>query len=252
MLFRTVYGPELGAIYSYCEQKIGESSPATREEIRGLFLVEGESISSQSIDDAITFLISANLVDVQDSSLIPLQIDTRPFPLKLLAACRAIEVNKDASDINSLFSGLISELFIQPDHIFIADVHTAVNNLEVVSELGGISKEKVQTWKRVMEFLGVGYRAFGGFICAYSPSLVKSVISLWDKEQGTLQEFFEFHFNSYLPFQNREGLLAQSVATSLQFVAKQGEISLYPLQDSPSKAYIGNLRGLKRSRARVT
>lgn len=247
MLFRTVYGPELEAIYAYSMQRSETGEPTTRAQVRTLFLVQGAGISSQSVDDAIAFLISAGLLTLQGDYLQPTVIDDLPFALKLLATCRQIELEKDNVSLDVAFTLILSEIFIGRDQIFVEDLHSAVNNLEAVIRKGGISKEKIQAWKRVMEFLGVGHRAFDGFICAYSPTLFRAIVGQWSQDSGTLQEFFEQHFATYLPYLNRDGVLARGVANSLQFVRDQGYISLYPLQDSPSKVFLGNLRGIRRS-----
>jgi hypothetical protein len=246
MLFRTVYGPELEAIYSFCKVSSVSQKPINRNDIRQTFLQEGDSVSSQGVDDAISFLSSAGLLTQIENRLEPTTTDNIPFAPMLLSACRRIERQSDTTGLDSLFTLIIAEIFTKPNRLFVEDVHAAVNSLEIVQQYGGISKEKIQAWKRVMEFLGVGYRAFGGFICAYSPRLVLTIIDLWPQQSGTLQNLLEQHFDSFLPHMSHDGLLAEGVAHSLQFLAENKHISLYPLQDSPARAYLGGLRGIRR------
>lgn len=244
MLFRTVYGPELEAILSYCRASYTNGKSVDRNDVRRTFLMDPDEVSTQSVDDAIAFLLSAGLLIQRDTLLEPAATDNSPFALNVLSACRKIA--QEQSALNSLYSIIIDEIFIKPNRLFVEDMHSAVNNIEVVQELGGISKEKVQSWKRVMEFLGVGYRAFGGFICAYSPELVLSIVNHWHTNNGTLQSLFEEHFDSYLPHMSQDGTLAHAVSRALLFLAERNEISLYPLQDSPARTYLNGLRGIRR------
>src|SRR5690349_6876171 len=110
MLFRTVYGPELQTIYSYVLRcaKVGE--PTGRTALRSIFLLQSSDVSTQSIDDALTFLISSGLLIQQESYLQPTDISDVPFPLKLLSACRNIELDKGRSDLDTVFSSILSEI----------------------------------------------------------------------------------------------------------------------------------------------
>jgi hypothetical protein len=70
--------------------------------------------------------------------------------------------------VDPIYTLLLDELFVKPDCLFVADVHTRANELRQVKEVGGLSREKTQAWQRVMGFLGVGRRVAGGFQCAYT------------------------------------------------------------------------------------
>src|SRR4051794_12937440 len=91
MLFRTVYGPELRVIYQYIR---ASTKPLTRAEIATVFvpkIITGEgSVSPQNVEDALSFLVSSYLLDLQDGNYSAVSTDL-PFPLALLRNIREIE-----------------------------------------------------------------------------------------------------------------------------------------------------------------
>jgi len=242
MLFRTVYGPELAALYEFVSQ-----GPATRETIYAMFVPDGGS--TQNVDDALTFLLSAWLIEGEKVYQANSD-DGMPFRLQALRALRRLELGDETPlhAVDPLYTLLLTELFIQPDRLFVQDVHQAANGLRAVKEVGGLSLEKTQAWKRVMEFLRVGRRIAGGFQCAYDPSLLSDTLAAWSEERSTLQAFFEEHLAQFLPHQTVDGGLARAVATPLEYLWQQERVELLALQDSPSKPYFGDRRwrGIRR------
>ncbi|MBU0496288.1 MAG: hypothetical protein KKA73_01585 [Chloroflexi bacterium] len=242
MLFRTVYGPELAAIHVFIAE-----GPATREAIHAMFVPDDGS--TQNVDDALTFLLSARLIE-GEKVYQAIGGDGLPFRLQALRALRRLELGDEVPlhAVDPLFTLLLAELFIQPDRLFVQDVHQAANSLRAVKEAGGLSREKTQAWKRVIEFLRVGRRIAGGFQCVYTPSLLSNILATWSEDQGTLQAFFEEHLAQFLPHQTVDGRLAQAVAAPLEYMVEQGQVELFALQDSPSKPYFGDRRwrGIRR------
>ncbi len=255
MLFRTVYGPELEAIYHFI---VEADAPLSRRAIHAAFIpqhTEGESASTQNVDDALLFLESARLIEANGSGYRGLDsAANEPFQAKTLRQLRQLEMGliEPVQPIDPLYMLILTELFIRPNQLFIEDVHREANKLRRVADAGGLSREKLQTWKRVMEFLGVGQRVLSGFRCAYSPPLLLAILDQWPQSEGPLQLFFEEHLDHILPFQTENGDLAHAVKSPLDYLADQGLISLTPLQDSPNKPYFGE-RCLKRiARLEVT
>jgi hypothetical protein len=245
MLFRTVYGPELEAIYCFIAASNTRDIKPQRQDMYAALVPrrpDGSFPSTQNVHDALTFLKSARLIEDGDGFHVCKQ-DCGPFVVKLLQALRRIETGAEQPDhpVDPLYTLLLTELFIKPDRLFVKDVHAEANRLRQVQEAGGLSKEKTQSWKRVMEFLGVGRRAFGGFLCAYMPELVLAVVDEWGEEQGSLQSFFDY-FGSVLPYAQSDGELVRSLAASMLYLAEQGWIELFPLQDSPTRPYFGAAR----------
>lgn len=246
MLFRTVYGPELEAIYRFIAE--ANDSPS-RPTIYATFLLQRSNdrpVSTQNVDDALSFLESVGLVrDAKRGGYHALGPFTdEPFRVKVLRQLRALELGlvEPVHPIDPLYGLLLTELFIRPNQLFVTDVHSEANKLRRVADVGGLSREKVQVWKRVMEFLGAGRRMLSGFMGVYSPSLVLEVLAQWPQTEGTLQSFLEEHFNRVLPFQTENGDLAHAVEQPLTYLESRGVISLTSLQDSPSKPYFGERR----------
>ncbi len=255
MLFRTVYGPELQAIYAFIAYQSAQGHSPSRQTIHQAFLSgysNNEMGSTQSIDDALSFLLSAGLVQERSGNFAATDNDTR-FDIQLLQAMRRLETGRQAAihPTDALYSLLLSELFVRPNCLFLPDLHGAANELRQVQEVGGLSREKIQAWKRVMTYLGVGRRVGSSWMCAYSPDLIAEIIQTWEHQQGTLQSLLEDCLARVLPFESQGGDLADCIAAPLEYLAQQGRIALYPLQDSPGKPYFGarRWRGIERKRA---
>lgn len=247
MLFRTVYGPELEAIYRYVVERNAEGVQPEKEDVRKAFIVrrsDGDVPSTQSVDDALAFLESARMLEEVNGYRACAPATEVPFAVQALRAMRRLEKGDGLAihPVDPLYTLLLTELFIGPDRLFVTDLHAAANQLRAVKETGGLSKEKIGTWKRVMTFLGVGRRLPGGFQCAYSPSLVKGILAQWDRREGTLQSFLEDCFGCVLPYARADAGLAQAVRAPLLHLVERGEIDLFPLQDSPTRSYFGRRR----------
>lgn len=247
MLFRTVYGPELEAIYKFL---VRAEAPLSRQEIHAAFIpkhTEGEPISTQNVDDALSFLESARLIETNGTGYKVLNpAVNKSFQVRTLAQLRKLELGQIESiqPIDPLYMLILTELFIHPNQLFVEDVHREANKLRRVADAGGLSREKLQAWKRVMEFLGVGQRVLSGFRCAYAPPLLLAIFDQWSQSEGVLQKFFEEHLDRTLPYQTENGDLAHAVEVPLDYLVSRGLIALTPLQDSPNKPYFGE-RNLK-------
>jgi hypothetical protein len=247
MLFRTVYGPELEAIYGYVTERNAQGIHPQKAEIYAAFIPrqsDGSFPPTQNVDDALAFLKSARMIRETDGYYTCESMPGVSFAVQVLRMMRCIEKGKEPPDhsVDLLYSLLLTELFIKPDLLFVLNLHAAANQLHPVQAVGGLSKEKIQTWKRVMEFLGVGRRVAGGFLCAYSPSLMATILAQWSSSQGTLQSFLEDCFDQVLPCTRSDGDLPQAVIAPLTYLADQGQIELFPLQDSPTRPYFGHHR----------
>lgn len=242
MLFRTVYGPELEAIYSFIATA---DTFLPRSVIHAAFIPQAETAipSTQNVDDALSFLESAGLVETRKS----LYRFCRPatnesFRIHTLRQLRALELGQlePVHPIDPLYMLILTEIFIQRDQFFVADVHNEANKLRQVTNAGGLSQEKIQAWKRVMEFLGVGRRVLGGFQCVFMPDLLLETLDQHLGRVGVLQTFLEENLTHILPYQTERGDLAQTVQESLCYLEQTGQIALSPLHDSPSKPYFGD------------
>lgn len=256
MLFRTVYGPELKSLYLYiCSSR----EPLSRQHMIRTFtplVKDGEnSPSPQNVEDALSFLVSSHLVEENDGFFVGNRIDSS-FPLALLGNLRAIERGtlQSKHPLDPHYSALLYHLYISPDLLYSDNLHGRANSLDEIKKLGGISKEKIQAWKRVMEYLGLGYRTNRGFLCTIAPDLIMTIVNTLPETQTTLQRFFEHTLDRFVPCLNNSGDVAQAIRHSLLYLAETRQIELSPLQDSPHKAYFhpNNLRQIKRERAYAT
>jgi hypothetical protein len=247
MLFRTVYGPELEAIYRYVVDRNAQGICPQRAGIHAAFIPcrpDGTFPTTQNVDDALAFLKSAHLIEEANGYHTVGTMNALPFAVQVLQALRRIERKQEPPDhpVDPLYTLLLTELFVKPDRLFVQDVHAEANQVPAVEAAGGLSQEKIGAWKRVMEFLGAGRRVVGGFLCAYSPVLVASILAQWDSKEGTLQSFLQDCFDRVLPYARADGDLSQMVSAPLCYLADQGQIELFPLQDSPTRSFFGHYR----------
>ncbi len=253
MLFLTVYGPELESIFTFITKSAKIQTEVTREQVYEAYLPQLPQASkgqAKNIEDALGFLKAAHLIqgDKLYSSCIPETEVILPFPVLLLRQFRLLEqISPQLSPLDLLYIRMLDCLFISPNQTWISDLHTAVNQLDLAQKAGGVSQEKVGAWKRVMEFLGVGYRVSNGFYCLYQPELVDNIVRQWTETEGDLQDFFERHMQQWIPCLTGRSEIAFSVSYTLERLAKNGSLSLFTKQDSPSRPYFGDrhLRGIK-------
>jgi hypothetical protein len=245
MLFRPVYGPELEVIYSFIAQS---QTPVSRQAIYQACLpsyVDMRAVMTQSIDDALSFLVAALLVVDQGGFRLNESGERdASFRLTVIAHMQKLASGKAAPlhKLDALYFLLLQELFIKPDHLYISNVHAEANKLRPVAELGGISQEKIRSWKRVMTFLGLGQRLADGFQCVYTPGLLLEIIAAWPVKEGFIQDFLEGYLIHYLPCQTQAGDMPQAVEHPLQYLQSQQTVQLRAYQDASSKPYFGEQR----------
>jgi hypothetical protein len=199
---------------------------------------------TQNIDDALAFLVATGLV-YEYGNFFGISFASNLSPDLLILrqmnrlARREIEAKHP---LDPLYIAILDEVFIRPNRLFVDRIHIEVNKLRQAKAVGGLSQEKVQAWKRVMAFLGVGKKVGSGFQCVYAPALLRTVLHSWPEKSASLQSFFETHLTEFLPFETESKRVAQAVSEPLRYLAMRGEITLESRQDSPSKAYFGDQR----------
>jgi hypothetical protein len=253
MLFLTVYGPELESLFLYIHKFAHKHEKVSQEHLYSVYLPHMSSISkgkTKNIEDALNYLKATRLIegDSAYSSLLENEDISLPFAALLLRQFRQLEqVSLSLPLIDHLYITLLEQLYVTSNRLWINDVHAAANQLDLAQQIGGISQEKIGAWKRVTEFLGLGYRVGNGFYCLYQPELIEVLARRWNKTEDTLQEFLEGYLQSWLPCLSARGDLALPAAHALDQLAQNGRIRLSPKQDSPSKPYFGTryLRGIE-------
>lgn len=245
MLFRPVYGPELEMIYSLIAYS---KSRLLRKEIHEACLpevTEGIKVSPQGIDDGLIFLVSAGLiVDDGGFQLKETDVTNISFRLRLLNQMHRLANGQLSAshELDKVYWQLLDTLFVGPDRLFIADMHTAANSVRAVVEQGGVSQEKIRSWQRVMTFLGAGRRIAGGFQCTYDLTLVQEMVEAWPVAEGFIQDFLESHVAHYLPFQTQTGELPQALSFPLRQLNQQQNVSMRAYQDASTKLYFDQHR----------
>ena len=248
MLFRTVYGPELEAIYRFVLEATIAEQTVSREALHLAFVprqASGDLGSAQNVDDALLFLSSARLISDAPRFAATSLDRCVPFRLRCLRSLRRIERHEVSPKhpADPLFLLLLDELFIKPDCLFLPNMHVRANQIGQVKEVGGLSREKTQAWQRVMSFLGLGRRVAGGFQCVFGPDLLLEIARAWSPKQGTLQAFLEEHLTLLLPYARKEdGDVALALQAPLDHLVRLGALQLTQLQDSPSRPYFGERR----------
>lgn len=245
MLFRTVYGPELEAIY----QLVLDSTERgiDRDGIIQMFLpLLDERPSTQSIDDAVHFLVASRMIRSVEGYFLATTTDneTTSFRLLLLKRLRRLQEGHDSTlhSSDAIYLALLDRLFVLPNRRFVPALHVAANELDIVTAIGGLNREKIQAWARVMAFLGLGKRVNGGFLFLPSPQLMVEILLSAQQNKGILQSFVEEHLATYLPCVNQEYYLSTPFESALLYLYDRGMLSLYSLQDSPSRPYFGTAR----------
>jgi hypothetical protein len=236
MLFRTVYGPELPAVHAF----LLDRGAASLDELHTWF-IQGPVTTTEgtNLEEALAFLLSAGLLlrDHERTELFVAKA-TGNFQLSLLERLQAIYRNtSDAHPLDTWFMGLLDHCFIRPNRPFLSDVHTAANALELPVPC---SEEKINAWRRVMEFLGCGRRIHGGFLACYNESLVTTIIRRWDSE-GPLEEWLRFA-EAFIPAYTETGDLATALAWPLEQLEKSGEIALSARGDFAGRSFLADRR----------
>jgi hypothetical protein len=237
MLFRPVYGPELEAIFTFIS---GSAEPVLREDIYRACLPQTDrrtSVSTQGVDDALSFLTAAYLIEgSRKFKSLPVNSD-EPFQLLVLRQLQALAQGdlEPVHETDPLYIQLLDQMYIRPDQVFISDLHTAANQVRTVKEIGGLSQEKLRAWKRVMAFLGLGYRVGNGFHCTLSPTLLQSIVERRLLGEMAITAFIETALSRYLPSQTQVGELAQSIQQPFLHLVTCGELIVYTRQDSASR-----------------
>ena len=252
MLFRPVNGPELEAIFTLISKS---SEPVLREDVYRACLPQTEgriSVSTQGVDDALSFLTATYLIEgSRKFKSLPVSND-EPFQLLILRQLQALAKGdlKPIHETDPLYIQLLDQMYITPDKVFISDLHTAANQVRAVKEIGGLSQEKLRAWKRVMAFLGLGYRIGNGFHCTLSPTLLQAIVERWLLGEMAIATFVETAISRYLPSQTQVGEIAQSIQQPFLYLITHGELTVYTRQDSASRPYFGQKqwRYVKRGR----
>jgi len=237
MLFKTVYGSELDSLYFF----IQNHEPIKEKDIFdfNLSFKNNELSSSANISDALAFLQTSKLIFKDKTGWrIIKKLHSENFKINIIKNIRRISLDSIITNekLDSYYFKIIEDLFIKNDIQFLSNVYEDVNNTYSIS----FSKEKINSWKRVLEFLEVARRGYGGILLIYNPYLILKIIDEynWDSNnEGSLQIFLQKHFNYYLPWENKNNEISITLINSLKYLEEKKYINLITKQDLPFKSY---------------
>jgi hypothetical protein len=236
MLFRLVCGPDLEEVWTFAERH----GPQVPRGVVNHWLVQQQSgtESTTNIDEALTVLRTLRLVTGTDTlSAAPIY---EPFRLAVLRKMREFALAHAPGDhvLDSWYLRVLDVLFITPDVIFLADLHRQANRLNPPAPL---NDEKLNAWRRVLEWLGIGRRVGNGFVALYAPELMTCMLQTWGRTEGPLEEFLR-HVDQFLPCVADHTDLPQALLRPLAWLERAGHLELTHKQDAPYKAFSGQKR----------
>lgn len=234
MIFKTIYGPELESIFLWI-LKFNKVDEKELLECFGGMIGEKKS-SIINIKDALIFLQSAQLLYKEDDlwTTNRYDINQENFKIKLIKNLRKIQL-EDKDSIDAKFIGFLEQLYIKKDKLFLKDLYQKINEISIDTS---ISEEKVNAWKRVLEYLEIGNRCYSGLRISYSENLLKQILIDWDEDEGPLQYFLESHVDKYIPWKNSKGEISKVLVNTLEQLEEKNIIKLIQKQDLPARSYL--------------
>jgi hypothetical protein len=226
-LFQICYGPEIDSILNTIQNKPGIKKEVL---IKNYQYFEQGDISSL-VDAAINFLVELGFIQVQNSKEIwPIKFEGQVSRLDIIKRLSELSnETMDPVDPNYIFSSMYYRLFVTPNRLFIKDLYYETN---LAYERLAISQEKINAWKRIMEYLGLGYRVYSGFYALPQYNLMKEVIKEIGKWEGPLHLFFERKIDPIIPCLTNGGIY-NGITFSILNLGETGMFTLSKKQDLP-------------------
>lgn len=237
MLFRTVYGPELLAIHSF----VSKRGAVTTADLQRWFVQQKVTATEGfNLGEAVAFLLDLRLLNRDHTEPRVLCADLVPdFYLGLLERLNAAREHPEvgAHPLDPWFLGILRHCFVRPNQTYVRRLHEAVNALELPVPC---SEEKVNAWRRVLEYIGCGWRVGPDFFASYRPQLVEALLKRWGVE-GPLEDFLHFA-ERYLPTLTGTGDMSDVISRPLQYLETHGRVRLSARGDFAGRAYLGERR----------
>lgn len=237
MLFRLICGQDLEEVARFLSANGGECS---RADLNQWFVQRSVTGSeATNLEETLIVLRTAGICTGTDPIRYTLH-DEQVLELQFLSKLRAFELGLEGGShaLDAWYLRLLQELFIGPDVLYRNDLHRLSNRLSPPIPL---SDEKLNSWRRVVEWLGLGRRFGAGFTAVWSMSLVRLLLRDWGQPEGALQDWIR-HIERYIPVTPHHGDLPRSLVQPLLCMEALGEVVLSARQDSPGKGYLGERR----------
>lgn len=230
-LFQICYGPEIGAIFHSVQKYPG----ITKRDLIEKYQYQPEGDISSLVDAALNFLLNLKYIEIDKKKNIwPLLKNSQINELTFVKRLKEIaEDSSNTNDANFIFSTMYYQLFVIPNQMYVKDLYYEAN---LVFEKLAISQEKVNAWKRIMEYLGLGYRVYGGFYALPHTKLIVGVLKEVGEWDGPLQLFLEKKIHPIIPCIS-QGTIFNGVLYSILFLGKTNVVRLTKKQDLPYLSY---------------
>ncbi|SMP32046.1 MULTISPECIES: hypothetical protein [Laceyella] len=227
MLFQMCYGPEIPSIY----EMIKENPRITIDELKEIFQYTTATDISSLIENTISFLMTIQFIEKKESGYLAIcgDWDVIMFLKRLVE----ISKNEPTNSLNYVFTTLYYELFIKPNKLYIEDVHYSVN--KHFNEIM-VGKEKINAWKRIMEFFGLGYRMYTGFYALPHLSLLQQLVKRSGSFSGSLYQYCLDNIHPIIPCIH-QGQIFDGLLMGLSFLNKEEIIHLERKQDLPYPSF---------------
>jgi hypothetical protein len=218
-----------------------EFGAVTRLELQRWFVpTKVTANEGANLEEAVAFLLTGGMLqaDLENAGTL-IALPASDFRLSLLQRFQRTARNglADSHPLDPWYMGILDHCFIKPNRGYIPRLHGTVNSLELPVPC---SEEKVNAWRRAMEYLGCGYRIQTGFLACYRPDLVLSILRRW-RSEGPLEEWLRYA-EDFVPVFTHTGDLANAMALPIEHLERSGCIRLAARGDLVGRGYLGERR----------
>ena len=229
-LFQICYGPEIHSIFLTVQRY----PKISIDELVNKFQYHPEGNITSLVDAVIKFLLELEVINVDSTK----QIQTTEENLDIVTIFkrfnRITDKYNDSTNPNLVFTTMFYELFVKTGDLYIKDLHFETN--KAFTKVS-ISQEKINAWRRMMEYFGLGYRYYnGGFYALPQLKLMKNLINDIGKWEGPLQIFFENYINPIIPC-IYDGNVFNGFVYGVLNINEIGLVTLSRKQDLPFISY---------------
>ncbi|MGG3471325.1 hypothetical protein ABES02_28125 [Neobacillus pocheonensis] len=228
-LFQICYGPEIGAILQTVQKYPG----IARDELITRYQYQKNGDISSLMDAALIFLSNLKYVNLDEKKNIWPLNENEIKGFHYLQRLKEVAESNNSADSNYIFSTMYYHLFVVPNQLYLKDLYYEAN---LKFEKQAISQEKVNAWKRIMEYFGLGYRVYGGFYALPHLHLMESIVREIGEWEGPLQLLFEKKINPIFPCINN-GSVFNGVVYSILNLGKVNILELSKKQDLPHQSF---------------
>ena len=226
------YGPEVRTVFECINR--GYASSTT--ELKTILQYKDEGDISSLVDSVITFLKDLDLIDQKEKKITSLVAEWNV--IQVFKKINQISKRSDSESLNYIFTNLFDHLFVKPNRMFVSNLH-----YHVISSFSKtiVGHEKINAWKRIMEYMGLGRRVYSGFYGLPQLNLMKDIVCSEPSWEGSLHHFCETVINPIIPCITNEDKVYNGILFSLVALSEVGCISISHKQDLPFKSYGPNL-----------